>query len=45
LARFGQRWKSPAEEIGAANALVCNADGTVTAVGESKRHGTGTALV
>jgi gamma-glutamyltranspeptidase/glutathione hydrolase len=45
LARFGQRWKSPAEEIGAANALVFNADGTVTAVSESKRHGTGTALV
>jgi len=45
LARFGQRWESPSEEIGAANALVFNADGTVTAVSESKRHGAGTALV
>jgi gamma-glutamyltranspeptidase/glutathione hydrolase len=45
LARFGQRWESAPEEIGAANALVFNADGTVTAVSESKRHGAGTALV
>ena len=37
--------ESPPEEIGAANALVFNADGTVTAVSESKRHGVGTALV
>jgi gamma-glutamyltranspeptidase/glutathione hydrolase len=45
LAGFGQRWESPPEEIGAANALVFNADGTVTAVSEGKRHGVGTALV
>ena len=45
LEAFGQRWESPAEEIGAANALVFNPDGTVTAVSEGKRHGVGTALV
>ena len=45
LAGFGQRWEAQPEEIGAANALVFNADGTVTAVSEGKRHGTGTALV
>ena len=45
LAAFGQRWETPAEEIGAANALVFNPDGTVTAVSEGKRHGVGTALV
>ena len=45
LSGFGQRWEAPAEEIGAANALVFNPDGTVTAVSEGKRHGVGTALV
>lgn len=45
LEGFGQRWETPAEEIGAANALVFNPDGTVTAVSEGKRHGVGTALV
>ena len=45
LSGFGQRWESPAEEIGAANALVFNPDGTVTAVSEGKRHGVGAALV
>jgi gamma-glutamyltranspeptidase/glutathione hydrolase len=45
LAGFGQRWEAQAEEIGAANALVFNADGTITAVSEGKRHGVGTALV
>ena len=45
LQGFGQHWESPAEEIGAANALVFNPDGTVTAVSEGKRHGVGTALV
>jgi len=45
LSGFGQRWESPAEEIGAANALVFNPDGTVTAVSEGRRHGVGTALV
>jgi len=45
LARFGQRWEAAPEEIGAANALVFNPDGTVTAVSEGKRHGVGTALV
>lgn len=45
LERFGQRWSSKAEEIGAANALVFNEDGTVTAVSEARRHGIGTGLV
>jgi gamma-glutamyltranspeptidase/glutathione hydrolase len=45
LEGYGQRWETPAEEIGAANALVFNPDGTVTAVSEGKRHGVGTALV
>jgi gamma-glutamyltranspeptidase/glutathione hydrolase len=45
LDKYGQRWNAKTEEIGAANALVFNPDGTVTAVSEGKRHGTGTALV
>ncbi|MDQ2820786.1 MAG: gamma-glutamyltransferase [Pseudomonadota bacterium] len=45
LARFGHKWEAAPEEIGAANALVFNADGTVTAVSESQRHGGGAALV
>ncbi|SFD61045.1 gamma-glutamyltransferase [Massilia yuzhufengensis] len=45
LQGFGQRWEAAPEEIGAANALVFNPDGTVTAVSEGKRHGVGTALV
>ena len=47
LERFGHAWETaPApEEIGAANAIVFNPDGTVTAVSELRRHGTGTALV
>jgi gamma-glutamyltranspeptidase/glutathione hydrolase len=45
LERFGQRWDEKAEEIGAANAIVFNADGTVTAVSEGQRHGIGSALV
>lgn len=45
LEGFGQRWEATPEEIGAANALVFNPDGTVTAVSEGKRHGVGTALV
>lgn len=45
LAPFGQRWDAEEEEIGAANALLFNADGTVIAVSEGKRHGVGTALV
>jgi len=45
LERFGQRWSAKVEEIGAANAIVFNDDGTVTAVSEAKRHGTGSALV
>ncbi len=44
LAR-GHRWSAQAEEIGAANALVFNADGTVTAVSEGHRHGVGSAQV
>ncbi len=45
LERFGHRWEAAPEEIGAANALVFNPDGTVTAVSEGRRHGVGTALV
>jgi len=45
LEAFGHKWETPAEEIGAANAIVFNPDGTVTAVSEGKRHGVGTALV
>ncbi len=45
LAPFAQRWSDQPEEIGAANALVFNQDGTVTAVSEGHRHGTGSALV
>jgi gamma-glutamyltranspeptidase/glutathione hydrolase len=45
LEKFGHKWDSDAEEIGAANALVFNPDGTVTAVSEGQRHGVGTALV
>ena len=45
LARLGQRWSDQAEEIGAANALVFNPDGTVTAVSEGHRHGIGSAQV
>jgi gamma-glutamyltranspeptidase/glutathione hydrolase len=45
LQKFGHKWDSAPEEIGAANALVFNPDGTVTAVSESRRHGVGTALV
>jgi gamma-glutamyltranspeptidase/glutathione hydrolase len=47
LENFGHKWETnpPPEEIGAANALVFNPDGTVTAVSEGHRHGVGTALV
>ena len=45
LEKLGHRWDAAPEEIGAANALVFNPDGTVTAVSEGKRHGVGTALV
>jgi len=45
LEAFGHKWEAPAEEIGAANAIVFNPDGTVTAVSEGRRHGVGTALV
>jgi gamma-glutamyltranspeptidase/glutathione hydrolase len=45
LAQFGHKWEAAPEEIGAANALVFNPDGTVTAVSESRRHGGGAALV
>jgi gamma-glutamyltranspeptidase/glutathione hydrolase len=45
LQQFGHNWDSAPEEIGAANALVFNPDGTVTAVSEGRRHGVGTALV
>ncbi|MBC3808366.1 gamma-glutamyltransferase [Undibacterium seohonense] len=47
LARFGHQWnidKSDAE-IGAANAITFNPDGTVTAISEPTRHGVGSALV
>jgi gamma-glutamyltranspeptidase/glutathione hydrolase len=45
LEKYGHRRSTKPEEIGAANGLVFNADGTVTAVSESKRHGVGSALV
>jgi gamma-glutamyltranspeptidase/glutathione hydrolase len=45
LAGYGHAWAKEEEEIGAANAIVFNPDGTVTAVSEGKRHGVGTALV
>jgi len=45
LEKLGQRWNKTPEEIGAANALVFNPDGTVTAVSEGHRHGVGSALV
>ncbi|HEV7815680.1 MAG TPA: gamma-glutamyltransferase, partial [Janthinobacterium sp.] len=45
LEKYNHRWGKEVEEIGAANALVFNPDGTVTAVSESKRHGVGSALV
>jgi gamma-glutamyltranspeptidase/glutathione hydrolase len=45
LEAFGHKWEAKPEEIGAANALVFNPDGTVTAVSESRRHGGGAALV
>jgi gamma-glutamyltranspeptidase / glutathione hydrolase len=45
LERYGQHWNATPEEIGAANALVFNRDGTITAVSEAQRHGAGSALV
>lgn len=45
LEKTGQHWSKTPEEIGAANALVFNPDGTVTAVSEGHRHGIGSALV
>jgi gamma-glutamyltranspeptidase/glutathione hydrolase len=45
LEKTGQHWDLKPEEIGAANALVFNPDGTVTAVSEGRRHGVGSALV
>ena len=44
LEKLSHKWGKP-EEIGAANAIVFNPDGTVTAVSEGARHGTGSALV
>lgn len=45
LEKLGHKWGPLVEEIGAANAIVFNTDGTVTAVSEGKRHGVGSALV
>jgi len=45
LEAFGHKWDAAPEEIGAANAIVFNPDGTVTAVSEGRRHGVGSALV
>ncbi|MCE3603420.1 gamma-glutamyltransferase [Massilia sp. P8910] len=45
LEKLGYKWHTKPEEIGAANAIVFNADGSVTAVSEGKRHGVGSALV
>ena len=44
LEKLGHKWGAP-EEIGAANAIVFNPDGSVTAVSEGARHGIGSALV
>ncbi|UXY14610.1 gamma-glutamyltransferase [Chitiniphilus purpureus] len=44
LAAYGHRW-SETDEIGAANAIRFNPDGTVTAISEPVRHGGGSALV
>jgi gamma-glutamyltranspeptidase/glutathione hydrolase len=44
LEKMGHKFNDD-HEIGAANAIVFNPDGTVTAVSEAKRHGVGTALV
>ncbi|GAB3397719.1 gamma-glutamyltransferase [Massilia agilis] len=45
LEQFGHKLDDSEGEIGAANALVFNPDGTVTAVSEGHRHGVGTGLV
>jgi gamma-glutamyltranspeptidase/glutathione hydrolase len=45
LEAYGHKWEANPEEIGAANALVFNADGSTTAVSESRRHGGGAAMV
>ena len=45
LEQLGHGWDKLVEEIGAANAIVFNPDGTVTAVSEGRRHGVGSALV
>jgi gamma-glutamyltranspeptidase/glutathione hydrolase len=45
LEKLGHKWSANPEEIGVANALVFNRDGTVTAVAEGARHGIGSALV
>ncbi|HEX8787178.1 MAG TPA: gamma-glutamyltransferase [Telluria sp.] len=45
LEAFGHKWTTSPEDIGAANAIVFNPDGSVTAVSESRRLGGGTALV
>jgi len=45
LEGFGHKWAPNQEEIGAANAIMFNPDGTVTAVSEVRRHGIGAALV
>jgi gamma-glutamyltranspeptidase / glutathione hydrolase len=45
LEQFGHKWEAVPEAIGAANAIVFNPDGTVTAVSEDHRLGGGTALV
>jgi gamma-glutamyltranspeptidase/glutathione hydrolase len=45
LEQFGHKWDDREGEIGAANAIVFNPDGTVTAVSEGHRHGVGTGLV
>ncbi|GLS05888.1 gamma-glutamyltranspeptidase [Chitiniphilus shinanonensis] len=44
LATYGHQWNET-DQIGAANAIRFNRDGTVTAVSEPLRHGGGSALV
>jgi gamma-glutamyltranspeptidase / glutathione hydrolase len=44
LGKLGHQWRDNGE-IGAASALLFNADGSVTAISEPRRHGIGSAMV
>lgn len=45
LQKLGHRFGAESEEIGAASALLFEANGKITAISEPKRHGIGSALV